>query len=253
MLLTTLIFFFVGIIFTILLLFINISFEVPFILLNDDILGKIPKIIWIIPVLPISTFLIMYLYPSAEKSNIKGNIDSELPFVTIQMSAIAGADIEPSNIFKIIAMNKEYPSIKQEAKKIMNQINLYGYDLVTALRNVSIASPSEEWAELLNGFSTTIRSGGDLSKYLTKKAESMLFGYRLKREKETKSAETFMNIYISIVIAAPMLLMLVLVMLNISGLGFQMSVPVMTLVVVSIVSLINIIFLAYLQVNQRRG
>ncbi|HRZ85618.1 MAG TPA: type II secretion system F family protein [Candidatus Paceibacterota bacterium] len=249
---TTFLSLFVGIFLTIFLLFFNLSITSPFILLNEDILAKILKVIWITPGVPIAVFILMYLYPFAEKSSVGSKIDSELPFVTIQMSAIAGGDIEPSNIFKIIAMNKEYPTIRQEAKKIMNQINLYGYDLVNALRNVSLASSSEKWADLLNGFSSTIRSGGELSKYLDKKAENFLFEYRIRREKETKSAETFMNIYISIVIAAPMLLMLVLVMLNISGFGFTMGITEMTMIIVGIVSLINIVFLGYLQINKKK-
>ena len=168
------------------------------------------------------------------------------------MAAVASSNIEPTNIFRIIAMSKEYPNVRNEAKKLMNQINLYGYDLVNALKNVAAASPSKEWADLLNGVSTTIRSGGDLAKFLQKRAETMLFEYRLKREKATKAAETFMDIYISVVIAAPMMLMLVLVMLNISSIGIGLSIGVLTLIIVSIVALINIVFLAFLQSKKNR-
>jgi len=168
------------------------------------------------------------------------------------MSAIAGADIEPSNIFRIIALSKEYPHIRNEAKKLMNQINLYGYDLSTALRNIAATSPSKEWTDLLSGISTTIKSGGNLSKYLDKKAESLLFNYRIAREKATKSAETFMDIYISVVIAAPMLMMLLLIMINISGIGFNIGVSVLALLIVLIVSLINILFLVFLHLSQKK-
>jgi len=168
------------------------------------------------------------------------------------MSAIAGADIEPSNIFGIISLSKEYPYIKNESKKLMNQINLYGYDLTTALRNIAEVSPSKNWAELLNGISTTLRSGGNLSKYLDKKAESLLFQYRLNREKAAKSAETFMDIYISVVIAAPMLMMLLLIMISISNLGFTLSVSSITIIIISIVGLINIIFLVFLHISQKK-
>ena len=194
----------------------------------------------------------MYIYPSTEKSSLGQKINYELPFVAIQMAAIAGSDIEPSNIFMIISMSKEYPYLRKESKKIMNQVNLYGYDLINALKNVAAASSSENWTDLLNGISTTLRSGGDLSKYLNKKAESLLFEYRLKREKSIKSAETFMDIYISVVIAAPMLMMLLLVMMSISNIGFSLSVQMITIIIVSSVSLINIIFLIFLHLNQKK-
>ncbi len=256
MFLTTFLAGILGILIAVFFIFVGISLESPYIYLVDfskiDIGLRILGVIWIIPLVPLVTFLSLYFYPSAEKSSIERYLDYELPFATIQMAAIAGANIEPSNIFRIIALSKEYPHIRNEAKKLMNQINLYGYDLVTALHNVALASPSKSWADLLNGISTTIRSGGDLSKYLSKKAESLLFEYRLKREKATKAAETFMDIYISVVIAAPMLMMLLLIMINISNIGFSMPIPVLSIIVVSIVSLINIIFLVFLHLSQKK-
>ena len=253
---TTFLFGFVGIFLTLFFMFIGLSFEAPYFYFvdfgNTDILLRLVKVFWFIPLVPILTFLAMYFYPAAEKASLKGSLDYELPFATIQMSAIAGADIEPSNIFRIIALNREYPAIRNESKKLMNQINLYGYDLTTSLRNVAAISPSKSWAELLTGISTALRSGGNLSKYLSKKAESLLFEYRIKREKATKSAETFMDIYISVVIAAPMLMMLLLIMINISNLGFSLPIPVLSIIVVAVVALINVIFLVFLHMSQKK-
>jgi len=225
---STLLSVFFGILLMIFFIFFSISLEAPFIYLVDfaeiSIWLRLAQVSWIVLIVPLVTFFTIYFYPSAEANSLKQKIDYEIPFAAIQMSAIAGANIEPSNIFRIIALSKEYPHVRNEAKKLMNQINLYGYDLSTALRNIAATSPSKEWSDLLNGIATTIKSGGNLSKYLDKKAESLLFNYRIAREKATKSAETFMDIYISVVIAAPMLMMLLLIMINISNLGFNVSV-----------------------------
>jgi len=120
------------------------------------------------------------------------------------------------------------------------------------MKNVAASSPSKKWADLLNGISTTIRSGGDLSKYLDKKAETLLFEYRLEREKATRSAETFMDIYISVVITAPMIMMLLFVMMSISNIGFNLPIPILSLIMVGIVAFINVIFLIFLNVKQKR-
>jgi len=237
-------------------LFFNISPSFPFVFLADysqmSFLARFAIIFFAVLSTPVIVFLTIFYYPSTEQSSVEQKIDYELPFATIQMSAIAGANIEPSNIFRIIALSKEYPYIRKEAKKLLNQINLYGYSFVTALRNSAMLSPSKEWAELLNGISTTIRSGGKLSRFLNKRAETLLFEYRLKREKATKFAETFMDIYISVVIAAPMLIMLLLVMMSISGLGLSFPVWLISVIIVSIVSFINIVALMFLQVNQKQ-
>lgn len=78
----------------------------------------------------------------------------------------------------------------------------------------------------------------------------MLLEYRLEREKYTKSAETFMDIYISIVIAAPMILLLLLVMISVSGIQIGLGISQLSIVIVGAVALINLIFLAFLQLKQ---
>jgi flagellar protein FlaJ len=201
-------------------------------------------------IIPICTFFAFYLYPYSERKSIAKKIDQELPFVTIHMSAIAGSGIEPSQIFKIIALGREYPYTKQEIKKVLNQINIYGYDLVSSLKNSARTTSSSKLAELFNGFATTISSGGELAEFLDKRAESLMFDYRLEKEKQTKIAETFMDIYISVVIAAPMIMMILLILISVSNIGGGLGINALTLIILSIVSLINIVFLAVLHLKQ---
>jgi archaellum biogenesis protein FlaJ (TadC family) len=69
-------------------------------------------------------------------------------------------------------------------------------------------------------------------------------------EKQLKTAETLMDIYISVVIAAPMVLMLVLMMMRISGLGIALSPSMISLVMILAVTLVNIFFLTFLHIKQ---
>ena len=208
------------------------------------------SIFWIPLVIPVLTFVITYYYPSAEKGSLAKNIDQELPFAVIHMSSIAGSGIEPSKIFQIIGLSKEYPYLRREIRKVINQLNIYGYDLVTALNNVSKNTPSERLAELLNGLSTTIHSGGGLSEFFNQRSETLLATYRLDREKYTKTAETFMDIYISLVIATPIILILLLVMIGVSGIQIGFSPTQMSLGIILIIALVNILFLGVLHVKQ---
>jgi flagellar protein FlaJ len=208
------------------------------------------KVFWLLFVIPIGTFLVVYFYPSLEKKSLGNKIDQELPFATINMSAISGSMIDPSEIFKIIVLTKEYPNLEKEFIKLINEINVYGYDLVTALKKVAENTPSKKLAELFNGLSTTINSGGDLPEFFDKRSQTLLFEYKIEREKHTKFSETFMDIYISAVIAAPMILMLVLMMMKISGLGIALSTSMITLIMVFGVSLLNVVFLTFLHLKQ---
>jgi len=235
-------------------LFFNVSSLLPIVTRATESIGiRFLKVFWILLVVPIGAFFITYYYPSLEKKGIEMKINQELPFVTIHMSAISGSMIEPSKIFEIIISTHEYPTIEKEFIKLMNEINVFGYDLVTALRTSAFNSPSKKLAELFNGLASAITSGGDLQDFFNKRAQSLLFDYRIEREKYTKSAETFMDIYISVVIAAPMILMLLLMMIKISGLGISLSTSMITLIMVLGVSIVNIVFLAFLHLKQPTG
>jgi len=198
----------------------------------------------------VGTFLVMVSYPSIERDSLEKRIDHELPFAVIHMSAISGSGIEPTNIFKIIALSREYPFLRMEIRKLLNQINLYGYDLVAALNNAAHTSPSQKLSEVFTGLSTTITSGGNLQNFFEKRAETLLMGYRLEREKFSKLAETFMDIYITVVIAAPMILLLVFILLSVGDFNIGFTPSGMTWIIISIIAIVNFIFLAIIHIKQ---
>lgn len=232
-------------------LFFNFSATLPIITASTDSIGiRLLKVFWILLAIPVSVFFISYYYPILEKKSIEGKINSELPFVSIHMAAISGSMIDVTKIFSIVISTKEYPNIQKEFTKLMNEINVYGYDLVSALRTRAFNSPSIKLSEFFNGLATTITSGGDLPDFFEKRAQSLLFEHRLDMEKQGKAAETFMDIYISVVIAAPMILMLLLMMMSISGLGLSLSPGMITLVMILGVTMVNILFLTFLHLKQ---
>jgi archaeal flagellar protein FlaJ len=233
------------------LLFINVSPLWPFFSFYEgSYLIRFAKLLWIPLVIPLLVFFGLYFYPSSEQKSISKKIDQELPFAVIHMSAISGSGIAPSEIFKIIGLSEEYPTLRKEIRKVLNQINLYGYDLITALSNASKTSPNEKLSDLFSGLSTTITSGANLSDFFEKRAESLLLSYRLERERYTKLVETFLDIYISIVIAAPMIFLLLLIMMMVSGIDVGLSSVQISLIAVFGIAILNVVFIIFLQMRQ---
>jgi len=243
---------FAGLLLMFFFLFFSFSINPPFLVAySGSYLARLVQVIWFVVGVPAATFLFMYVYPSTEQSSAAKRIEQELPFVVVHMGSIAGSGIEPLEIFKIIALSKDYKFAGKEIKKILNQTNVYGYDLTTALRNVARSTPSQKLSELLNGMSITINSGGDMKVFFEKRAESLLLEYRIEREKFTKNAETVMDIYISVVISTPMILLLLLIMISVSGISLGgFSVDQLSYGVILLVAVINVFFLIFLQMKQ---
>lgn len=244
---STLITFFVGLALALFFFIFKINGNLPFIHLADAEIGiRILRVIWMPFIFPLLILFITISYPSMERKSAGRKIDEELPFAAIHMSAISGSMIDPSKIFDIIIRTEEYPALQKEFIKLINEINIYGYDFVSALKSSSIRSPSKKLSELFNGLATTINSGGDLPEFFDKRAETLLFEHSLEKEKKTKANETFMDIYISVVIAAPMILMILLMMMKMSGLGIALSTNMITIIMVLAVTMVNIVFLTFL-------
>jgi len=233
---------------SLMMLFVGLLFSILFVLLK---IASISVGIVIFILVPLVTLLVFYLYPSSKRKSLEKEINQELPFVTIFMAAIATSGIEPTKIFAILVASKDYPFIQREIKKLLNYINFYGYDLVSALKLMSRTCPSERLVQLFDGLSTTITSGGELAAFLNKHSESLLFDYRLEREKYTHVAETFMNIYISVVIAAPMIMMMLFILMSMIRMGPGALGPTtIGVLTVLVITLLNVGFLVFLNMKQ---
>ncbi len=231
-------------------LFFNFQISFPFIATGNDSISAVLLKAVILLLLPVLSFFSFYYYPIAEEKSISKKIEQELPFVVIHLAAIGSSGVEPSRMFSILAMEKEYPYTRIEMKKIVNQVNLYGYDIVSALKESAHGSPSLKLAELFNGIANNISTGGDMGDFLKKRAESLLFDYRLEREKYTRTVETLMNLYISVVISAPMMIMILIFIIGLGGFGGGYSNTFISIVVFFIIALINFMFFALLRMKQ---
>jgi flagellar protein FlaJ len=194
----------------------------------------------------------MYAYPASEASRKARAIENDLPFAIIHMAAVAGSGAPPLAIFKLLLKSGEYKGLDSEIKKIVNYVNLFGYDLSTALKNVSTRTPSKRFKELLNGLAATIESGGSLKSYLSGVAEDSMTTYKLERKKYVESLSTYSDIYTGILIAAPLLFMVAIAIINmmggkIGGLAISSIAWGGTLLVIPIV---NILFYLFLNITQ---
>ncbi|UCD20969.1 MAG: type II secretion system F family protein [archaeon] len=205
----------------------------------------------IVILVTIATFFFTVNYPGISASSVKKRLEDELPFAISHMSAIASSRVEPSKIFPIMAKVKDYPLFAREAKKIVNQMNVYGYDFVNALKNSAKMSPSEKLEELFNGIATNTVTGGSLVKYLEEKAKDSLVDYRLARQKYGEVVGMLSDIYTALLIAAPLILMLILAIMSVVGSSFiGMSVTSLATLGLAIIIVLNIIFLIFIHITQ---
>ncbi|MBI2142818.1 type II secretion system F family protein, partial [Candidatus Woesearchaeota archaeon] len=122
---------------------------------------------------------IFYAYPFVKIKERRRNIMTNMPFAINHMAAVATSGVPPVSMFELIAASREYAEIGIEVKKIVDFINIFGYDLLTAIRTVAATTPSQPFKEFLEGMVSTIETGGDLDRYLRQEADQAALTYNL--------------------------------------------------------------------------
>lgn len=238
--------------FSSLLAFIGISLITAVFFKHDILLLQILRGLLIGALGAVVTAVIFYFYPDSVASTRERAIKRDLPFAIINMAGVAGSGGKPISIFKTLLTSNEYPGLKDEIKKIVNYVNLFGYDLSTALRAVARRTPSLRFKDLLDGIVNTIESGGDLRDYLQTMANEALATYRLERKKSVESISTYSDIYTTVLIAAPLLFFVTLAIIQTMG-GEIGGLSVSTLATVGtylVIPLLNVGFIIFLSVVQ---
>jgi len=162
----------------------------------------------------IASFVFLIFIPSQKVSSRRKNIEVNLPFVLTHMGAVAESGVPPYVIFKLISQFDEYGEIAGEMKKIMRNIDVYGIDPLTAVKDVARKTPSDSLKQILLGFTSTTESGGDIKVFLKSAGQQALFEWRMKRERFLQQLSAYAEFYTGILIAAPLFIIALFSVLN---------------------------------------
>ncbi len=99
------------------------------------------------------------------------NIDASLPYAINYVTSMSTAGITPAEVFRLLGDSPIYGESSVEARYIAREIDIFGRDLIDALRLVSSSTPSKRMKEFLQGAMASISSGGNLTDYFRTKAD----------------------------------------------------------------------------------
>jgi len=197
------------------------------------------------------TFFMIFVYPFSVSQTRRRDIEANLPFALTHMAAVSESGAPPLTIFKILSKFSEYGELSKEADEIARNVELFGLDEISALKESANKTSSPELKDVLEGMIVTIQSGGSLKSYLIEESGKAMFEYTVKREKYNRLLSTYADIYTALLIAAPMIFIVVLAALNIMG-GSMFGFSIQELMIIGTLTLatLNLIFLTFLSLTQ---
>jgi len=160
------------------------------------------------------TYTPFLYWPKMKAADRKILIEAGLTSTASYLSAMSSSGVPPDRLFYSLAGEESVaPEISKESRRITRDIEIFGYDILKAIRYASERSPSERFSKFLDGMSATITSGGDLTFYLTAETKALM---KLKEEETKEIIEqlgVLAEIFMILGVVAPLFFVVILAIL----------------------------------------
>ena len=160
-----------------------------------------------------------YSYPSSRADSLKRALDDDLPFTVGYMSILAGAGVPPDFIWRSLAQVDASLAVSNVARTIVRDVELFGYDAISALENTSQRTPSERFKEMLEGFIAIVHSGGSLEKYLRDRSQEYMKMKQIALRRFSDTLGVLAEFYVTLMVAGSLIFVVMLAVMAMLGSG----------------------------------
>ncbi|MDD1727591.1 MAG: type II secretion system F family protein [Methanospirillum sp.] len=184
----------------------------------DNILNNNVIIILILFVLLVPGVIIaIFTYPSTTAAGRRSSINLDLPYAITYMQALSATMTLYNVIRKIYEADDLFGEVGKEFGLIVRDVEVFGDDLYSAIRNLQAVTPSKNLEEFLNDLLLLSNSGGDITNFLA--SRSAYFRETAAREMENvlKTIEIMAEVYVTAFVAGPITMIVIIVAQNLSG------------------------------------
>jgi flagellar protein FlaJ len=160
-----------------------------------------------------------YFYPIYRADKLRRDLEDELPFTTGYMAILTSAGVSPEKVFSSLSSLSVQLAVSEQSKDIVRDVSLFGSDIISALEEASKRTPSERFHEMLEGFISTIHSGGSMAAYLRGKSAQYMKLKRISLRKFSDTLSMLSEVYVTLLITGPLMLVIMLAVMAMLGGG----------------------------------
>ncbi|MEN6396463.1 MAG: type II secretion system F family protein [Methanoregula sp.] len=184
---------------------------------NSLIIGTVFAILFSLLVFGGMTYAVFLIYPSVISGNRRRNIDATLPYAINYITSMSTAGITPAEIFRLLGDSPIYGESSVESRYIAREIDIFGRDLIDALRIVSASTPSRRMKEFLQGAMASISSGGNLTEYFRTKANQYALENRQTQKLFLDTLALISESYVTAMVAGTLFLIILQSIMSVLG------------------------------------
>ena len=157
------------------------------------------------------TYLLQIYYPAVIAQGRKSRIELDLPYTISYMEALSTTMPPYEMIKKIYEEQDMFGEISREFGVIVRNVEIFGDDMITAMKDLQRMTPSPHLRDFLNDLGIVFDSGGDITSYLAAKTQYFRDQAQQELELVLKTIEIMAEVYVSAFVAGPIALIIMIV------------------------------------------
>lgn len=158
-------------------------------------------------------WILIFAYPKIQQSNLsqtrKKKVEEELPSFVIFASVLQGVGIGLYDSFQIFKETKLFTAMNNEAQLLKRNVEFFGLSQMEALEELGRNHKSDFLKNLLLGYTSIWRSGGDLALYLENRAEEYFTYLKQRYQVYTDNVSSIVEALVTLLIVLPIMIMVV--------------------------------------------
>lgn len=193
---------------------ITIIFLLPLLNINISGLMFVAVVLAVTLLSGVVTYLLFYYYPKYKASERKLAIDKNLVYTANYMFILQSAGATSEQTVLSLAKLTDYFGVKSSARAVIRDVELMGTDILTALNQESERTPSKEYKDLLQGYISTLVTGGSLTGYLSAKTRQLLESRKRFLTQMIRSLDIIGEVFIAAMVAMPVIIVSMLAIMG---------------------------------------
>jgi flagellar protein FlaJ len=157
-----------------------------------------------------------YYYPRLVVDTRRRNITFLLPNAIVMMYALSEGGMTLVEIVHRIAdADDAYDEVAYEFQTVVRDMELFGSDLYTALRNLRNLTPSDNLEQFVDDMLSVMESGGDVASFFEEESQRYLQDATESQEDFLEFLSIMSEVFIVAFVAAPLFLVVILLVISV--------------------------------------
>lgn len=125
-------------------------------------------------IIPLVVLAFGYAYPYIKVSSRNSSVSNELPFFLVYAATLFRGGVSLEKVMERVSGLRLFVGMRAEAQRVLARYKFFGEDPVTAIEKVAIDHPNSRFRDVILGYTTTLKTGGDVMHYLQIRTEEVL-------------------------------------------------------------------------------